>query len=109
MPENDGDMKMEKMGRQLGLARKPEKVRLYRENNQKTGSVGLLKNLRLLRRSAPPERISRSSAIRIEITAVAALLRNNVLDVLLPDASGSKNRAAISSLAMVRFQQPHCP
>ena len=93
---------------------------------------GLLQNMRLLRHYAPPKKIDGFCSGRIEIAAVAALLRNDIsclfsfLCILRirsgarndkrfiftslrawPQGADSKNRAAISGLTMVLFQNAH--
>ncbi len=50
--------------------------------------MNLLKNVRLLRRCVPPKKIGHSSAVMIEIAAVAALLRNDMSGVFLTDTGG---------------------
>jgi hypothetical protein len=56
----------------------------------------LLLNLRLLRRFTPPKKIGHFSAGRIEIASIAALLRNDMPGVILPDTA----REAVARLAM---------
>jgi len=57
------------------------------------GTVGLLKNMRLLRRYAP----------RNDKRCVFKSLR------AWPQGADSKNRAAISGVTVGLFQQPRCP
>ncbi len=54
---------------------------------QARGPAGLLKDVRLPRRSAPPKKIDGSYGVRVEIAAVAALLRNDMVGVFLLHAS----------------------